>query len=116
MVDEMVLKNNLLSRTDILFQKSVRYKYHKGNYLKSLKEGIVPRGLKLRKEPAFVPVSEDFKSKWKRVLWNAEINLVKLFLSEPDVVIDKVNKDIQEYLHAQYPKMFGQKRLEMEKK
>ena len=86
----MVLKNNLLSRTDILFQKSVRYKHHKENYLKSLEEGIVPRGLKLRKDPAFTPVSEDFKSKWDKVLWNAEINLLKLLLSESDVVSYKI--------------------------
>ena len=54
MLNEMVLKN------DLLFQKSVRYKHHKKNYLKSLEERIVPRGLKLRKESALTPVSEDF--------------------------------------------------------
>ena len=64
----MVLKNNLLSQTDILFQKSVKYKHHKENYLKGLEERILPRGLKLRKEPALTPVLEDFKSKCDKVL------------------------------------------------
>ena len=32
------------------------------------------------------------------------------------MVIDKINKDIQEHLYDKYPKNFGQKRLEMEKK
>ena len=53
---------------DLLFQKSVRYKHPKENYLKSLEEGIVPRGLKLRKEPTLTPVSEDFKSKQDKIL------------------------------------------------
>ena len=32
------------------------------------------------------------------------------------MVIDKINKDIQEHLYDKYPKNFGQKRLGMEKK
>ena len=35
-----------------------------------------------------MPVLEDFKSKWDKVLGNVEINLVKLPISESDVVID----------------------------
>ena len=56
MVNEMVVKKDLLSRTDILFQKSVRYQHHKDNYLKSFMKGITPRGLELKKRPAFAPI------------------------------------------------------------
>ena len=63
-----------------------------------------------------MPVLEDFKSKWDKVLGNVEINLVKLPISESDVVIDQINKDIQEHFYDQYRKDFDQKRLEMEKK
>ena len=63
-----------------------------------------------------MPALEDFKSKWDKVLGNVEINLVKLPISESDVVIDQINKDIQEHFYDQYLKDFDQKRLEMEKK
>ena len=57
MVNEMVFNNGLLSRTDILFQKSVRCKHHKENYLKILEQDII----QLRNEPAFASVSEDLR-------------------------------------------------------
>ena len=60
MVNEMVVKNDLLSRTDILFQKLIRYQHHKENYLRSLKEGVTPRGLELQMRPAIAPISEDY--------------------------------------------------------
>ena len=47
--------------------------------------------------------------------WNAEINLVKQLLSESDVVINKINKDIQQQLYDEYPKTLVQERLEIEK-
>ena len=73
--------------------------------------------MKLRKEPAFTPLSEDFKSKWDKVLWNAEINLVKLLLSESDVVIDKINKEQYSGTSLRsVSKNIWSKRLEMEKK
>ena len=60
MVNEMVVKSDLLSRTDILFQKLIRYQHHKENYLRSLKEGVRPRGLELKMRPAIGPISEDY--------------------------------------------------------
>ena len=44
----MVL-NEGLSHLDHLFQKSLRYYHHKENYRISLKEGIIPTGLKIKK-------------------------------------------------------------------
>ena len=41
------------------------------------------------------------------------MNLAKLLLLGSDVVIDKINKDIQIHLYDEYP---SQKPLEMEKK
>ena len=114
-VNEMVVKNDLLSRIDILFQKSVRYQHHKENYLKSLMEGITPRGLELKKRSAFAPISEDFMSKWDDILFKAEKDLVKLLLFESDVVIEKINLDIQQHLLEKYPNNFDNKRLQMEK-
>ena len=58
----MVL-NDGLSHLDHLFQKSLRYQHHKENYKISLKEGIIPTGLKIKEEPGFVPVTGQFNKK-----------------------------------------------------
>ena len=40
-------------------QKSLRYQHHQKNYEKSLRTGIIPKGLKIKKVSAFQSVSED---------------------------------------------------------
>ena len=55
----------------------MNYKHHKENYIKSLQEGITPSGLQIKKKPAFLPVSEDFKIKWNAILHDAEKNIKK---------------------------------------
>ena len=77
-------------------------------------QGITPRGLELKKRPAFAPISEDFMSKWDDILFKAEKDLVKLLLFESNLVIEKINLDIQ-HLLEQYPNNLDNKRLEMEK-
>ena len=96
MVNEMVIRNAWLSETDILYQDSIRYSHHKENYLRSLQEGIPPVGLKLKKKPAFVAISEDFQTKWNEVLHTAEINLVQILNVESGKVIAKLEKDIDD--------------------
>ena len=94
----MVVKNGWLSETDILFQKSIRYSHHKENYLRSLQEGIPPVGLRLKKKPAFVGISEDFQTKWDDVLHTAEMNLVQLLNVESRKVIAKLYKNTDDHL------------------
>ena len=53
-----------------LLQKSLRYQNHQKNYEKSLETGIIPNGLKIKKVPAFHPVSEDFFIKWEQIIYN----------------------------------------------
>ena len=60
----MNLQDGSLSNLDLLVQKLLLYKHHKQNYIRSAEEGITPVGLKIKKKPAFQPVSEDFKFKW----------------------------------------------------
>ena len=64
-VDGMILQNETLSYLDLLIQKSMRYKHHKENYIKSiyklhLEQGILPSELQIKKKPAFLPVLVDF--------------------------------------------------------
>ena len=111
MVNEMVIRNGWLSETDILFQKSIRFSHHKENYLRSLQEGIPPVGLRLKKKPAFVSISEDFQTKWDEVLQAAEMNLVQLLNVESGQVIVKLEKDIDAHLKRDYPDSFREQRL-----
>ena len=62
LVIRMSVEDDSLSHLDILLQKTLRYKHHKQNYLRST-DGLTPTGLKLQKKPAFVPISEDFSIK-----------------------------------------------------
>ena len=48
--------------------KRVRYKHHHHNYEAGLSSGLIPSGLRLKKSPAFEPVTEDFNLKWDQVL------------------------------------------------
>ena len=98
----MVL-NDGNSYLDHLFQKSLRYNHHKENYKISLEEGITPTGLKLRKDPAFLPLTDGFQQKWDVILFNAEKNLVELLLVETDSVIKKLEFDFNKELKRQFP-------------
>ena len=55
-----------------------------------MEEGIIPSGLKIKKKPAFQPVSEDFEAKWNSILYNAERNIVELLLYEAEKVIAEI--------------------------
>lgn len=57
---------------------------------------------------------EHFMSKWDDILFKAEKDLVKLLLFESDVVIEKINLDIQQHLLEKYPDNLNNKRLQME--
>ena len=93
LVNRMSVEDGSLSHLDILLQKTLRYKHHKQNYLRSIEEGLAPTGLKLQKKPAF-PISEDFSIKWNKVLSDADGKLVRLLLSESDKVIRKLEAEI----------------------
>ena len=98
---------------DHLFQKSLRYHNHKENYKINLKEGIIPIGLKIKKEPGFVPVMGQFNKKWNSVLFDAERSLVELLLTESDNVIKKSETEVDQELKKQHPDCTCVKKLEI---
>ena len=61
---------------DNLFQKLLRYNQT------SLRDGIIPPGLQIKKEPAIASVTKDFQKHWESILYDAETRLVKLLLKE----------------------------------
>ena len=64
---------------DHLVEKSLRYKHHKQNYIRSLDEGIIPAGLFINKKPAINTVSSDFHNNWKIIISKAEKDLVNFY-------------------------------------
>ena len=111
----MVL-NDGNSYLDHLFQKSLCYNHHKENYKISLEEGVTPTGLKLRKDPAFLPATDGFQQKWDAILFNAERNLVELLLVETDSVIKKLELDINKELKRLFPNSIEENRSVIKKK
>ena len=99
-----------------LLQKSLIYQHHQYNYEKSLETGITPKGLKIRKAPAFHPVSDDFYVKWEEVLYNAEKNLVQLLLYESSKVIAKIELDLTNEIQKLHPTDYNTKRSELANK
>ena len=79
------------------------------NYERSLLEGIVPTGLKLKKRPAFQPASADLDLNWNNVLYDAKNKLVKLLLQELKKVITKIDTDITIEIETKTQKQHGKK-------
>ena len=50
------------SHLDYLYQKSLRYQHHRENYVRSLLEGFIPKGLRTEKRPAFQAVTGHFNN------------------------------------------------------
>ena len=79
-----------------------------------MEEGIIPSRLKIKKKPAFQPVSEDFEAKWNSTLYNAERNIVELLLFEAEKVITKIQVEIQVQVNEKNPEKFERKYAELE--
>ena len=81
--------------------------------MKSLETGIISKGLKIKKVPAFHPVSEDFFIKWEEILYNAEKNLVELLLYESSKVTAKIEIDFSNEIYKLHPDDYKAKHTEL---
>ena len=111
----MVLHGETLSHLNLLLQKSLRFSHHKLNYILSLSEGVIPPGMKIKKKPAFQPVSEDFEVKLNSILCNVERNVVELLLYEAENVIAKIQVEIQEEVNEKNSEKFEKYYAELER-
>ena len=75
---------------------------------------ITPVGLKIKKKPAFQPVSEDFEFKWNSITFNAGRSIVQLLLYEK--VFRKTEVEIQKEINETSPEKLKQRYAELEKK
>ena len=99
----MVLNEGATTTSDHLVQKSLRYKHHKRNYIRSFDEGIIPTGFRIDKKPVINNVSSDFQNNWKTIISKAEKDLVQLLLVESDKIIAKIDFEIQSHVKKYHP-------------
>ena len=59
------------------------------NYKESLENGLIPKGLKINKQPAIKSVTEDFFKKWNTILLDVKSSLVQSLLGESLQVVKK---------------------------
>ena len=77
---------------------------------------MIPKGLQIKKRPAFEAISDDFNIKWDKILHDAERNLVKLLLAESSKVVEKVELNIDQELKRVYPNSYEAERLQLNEK
>ena len=114
-VQSMVFSDGL-EHLDKLLHKSLRYKHHQLNYEESLRHGVMPKGLRIWKDPAFEPISDDFQIKWNKILYNAKKNLVKLLLYESSKVVAKLEIDFNKELMNRHTNDYKEKHIHLSKK
>ena len=94
---------------DYLLQKSFCYEHHVKNYEESLKTGLIPKGLRIKKSAAITPVTEDFHRKWQQILYDAEKNLIELLLYRSSQIFAKIQTDLDAEIRRINPKNYDQK-------
>ena len=104
------------SQLDNLLQKSLRHYHHRENYIQSLREGVIPTSLKLKKKPAINYISDGFEVQWNNVLYDAEKRLVELLLSKSEILIGKTQREVNEIIISIYDGNLEEKRDELYKK
>ena len=60
------------SHLDLAFQKALRCSHHWESYKNNLQNEVIPSGLRIKKQPAFIPTKEYFHIKWDTILYSAE--------------------------------------------
>ena len=63
-------------------------------------ECFIPSGLRIKKHPAFKPVSDTFVEEWNSVLYSEEKGIVELLLKESEKAISVVEAEIQVEIQA----------------
>ena len=99
-----------------MLQKSFRYEHHLKNYEESLKTGLIPNDLQIKKSEAIIPLTEDFHRKWYQILYDAEKNLVELLLYVSSQVVAKVQIDLDAEIRKINPKNYDQKYTDTKQK
>ena len=79
LVKGMVINDGFMN-FDILLQKFLQYQHHYKIYEESIALDLIPKGLQIKKYPAFEPISKDFNIEWNNIWRSAKRNLVNSYL------------------------------------
>ena len=101
---------------DYLLQKSFCYEHHVKNYEESLRTGLIPKGLRIKKFAAITPVTENFHRKWQQILYDAEKNLVELLRYESSQVVAKIQINLDAEIRKISPKNYDQRYTDTKQK
>ena len=116
LIGGMSFMNDGTQHLETLLHKTMRYQHHQQNYEESIRTGIVLKGLRIKKAPAFEPFSKDFYIKRDEISYKAEKNLMELLLYESSKVAAKLEVDLSNGIRELNPDSYENKRLEMERK
>ena len=114
LVKEMVINDGFMN-WDVLLQTSFQYQHHYKNHEKSIALDLIPKGLKIKKRPAFEPILKDFNIEWNNILRDAERDL-EGNLNESLKVVERIELDLDLELKRVYPKNYENKRLQLNQK
>ena len=78
----------------MLHKKKNRYVHHRDFLLSCKEKDVIQKGLQVRKTPSMASVSEEFKRKWKNILFNASKEMRALMLEESETTIGLVTNEI----------------------
>ena len=81
-----------------------------------MRRGVIPKGLRIRKDPAFESISDEFQIKWNEILYNAGKNLVELLLYESSKIVAKLEIDFNKELLNRHPNDYKEKHIHLSKK
>ena len=104
------------SHLDLLFQKTLRYEYHRENFKEILSNNITPFGLCIKKAPAIVPVNKDFHIKWQKIFKSAEKELIELLLLESETIKAKIQSEVDNSVNALFLKDHEEVRQHLKEK
>ena len=88
---------------DLLFQKALRYKHHQKIFKESLSSNVTPFRLCIKKAPAIETVNENFNMKWHSILKNAEKQLIELLLLESEIMVGKIQFEVDMSIKDLFP-------------
>ena len=71
---------------------------------------MIPPGFRIKKQPSFIPTTEDFYIKWYSILYDTERKLVELLLVESEKVVVKIEIDSNNRLIEEYSTEANEKR------
>lgn len=87
--------DDMVKKLDHLSQKEVRLDLHRKTLCNYYARKIIPRGLRIQKQPTLCKDNEQFSKRWTEILNKCSIDLMALIVNEIKSDLVKIRKDIE---------------------